>query len=243
MQNYVVQAALISIQVGLPRTIHPAETDDPRNDSWITGFFKTPVQGRIWLSRENLEGDGQADLHNHGGVDKAINAYPHEHYTYWKETLARQNLDLGAFGENFTISGILESDVCIGDVFHIGEARIQVSQPRQPCWKLSRRWRLKDFALRVQDTGRTGWYFRVLTEGFVEAGTPLVLTERPHPQWTVAVANSIMHHRTSDMEAARSLMECDSLAVRWKHTLAKRVATGTASNNAARLYGPGSLDQ
>lgn len=243
MQNNVIQAALVSIQVGLPRTIHPDATGDPHNDSWTTGFFKTPVHGKIWLKRDNLEGDGQADLHNHGGAEKAINAYPHEHYTYWKETLDLQNLDVGAFGENFTITGLLECDVCIGDVFHIGEARIQISQPRQPCWKLSRRWRVKDFAVQVQDTGRTGWYFRVLTEGFVEAGNPLVLIQRPNPQWTVALANTIMHHRTSDIEAARSLMECGSLAVRWKDTLAKRVTTGTASSNTTRLYGPGSSGQ
>jgi len=238
LSKSVVKADLISIQVGLPKTINQGEADDSPNPSWTTGFFKNPVQGKIWLSHTNLEGDGQADLHNHGGLEKAINTYPHEHYTYWEQTLGWRKLDAGSFGENFTINGLLESDVCIGDIFDVGEARIQVSQPRQPCWKLSRRWGIHDLALQVQNTGRTGWYFRVLTEGFVEAGTQLVLSERPHPQWSVSLANDIMHQRTSDMEAARSLMECDGLALRWKATLAKRVATGSASSNDARLYGP-----
>jgi len=208
---------------------------------WTTGFFKTPVYGQIRVGHVNLEGDGQADLTNHGGSEKAINAYPFEHYRYWQETIGLQDLQAGAFGENFTVTGVLESDVCIGDIFEIGDTRLQISQPRQPCWKLARRWRVKDFALRVQDTGRTGWYFRVLQEGMVEAGSKLTITERPYPQWTIALANDVMHQRIFDMGAARSLMECHLLSVRWKETLAKRLATGKASNNSARLYGPGSL--
>lgn len=238
MKNTIVGAKLLSIQAGLPKTIHDEKTLDSIDRSWTTGFFKLPVYGRIRLNRTNLDGDGQADLHNHGGIEKAINAYPHEHYGFWAERLGIQNLEHGAFGENFTIGGLTESDVCIGDVFEIGEVRVQISQPRQPCWKLSRRWHVRDLALQVQNSGRTGWYFRVLTEGFVEADLPLILAERPYPQWTVALANDIMHHHTSDMEAARSLMECHFLATRWRSTLAKRLETGVASNNAARLYGP-----
>jgi MOSC domain-containing protein YiiM len=185
-----------------------------------------------------LEGDGQADLVNHGGPEKAVNVYPIEHYHYWKQTLGLTNLSSGAFGENFTTNGITESDVCIGDVFEIGDALVQISQPRQPCWKLARRWRVRELAVRVQETGRTGWYFRVLKEGIVEKGMQLALTDRPCPEWTVALANDVMHHRMSDMDAARSLMGCRFLAVRWRETLAKRVSTGTIGNSTARLYGP-----
>jgi len=234
----IAEAKIFSIQVGLPKTINTDETTDSTYRPWTTGFFKLPVDGRVWLGRDNLDGDGQADLHNHGGEDKAVNAYPHEHYAFWTERLGLENLNTGAFGENFTLSGLIESDVCIGDIFEIGDARIQISQPRQPCWKLSRRWHVRDLALQVQNTGHTGWYFRVLHEGFVEAGMSLRLTERPHPQWTVTLANDIMHHHTSDFEAARSLMDCRSLASRWKTTLEKRITTGTAGDNAARLYGP-----
>jgi len=222
-------------------TIGRKDAIDTWDQLWTTGFFKTQVPGEIRIGRINLEGDGQADLTNHGGLEKAINAYPFEHYAYWQETLGLRDLPHGAFGENFTITGILESDVCIGDVFEIGHALIQISQPRQPCWKLARRWRIKDLALQVQETGRTGWYFRVLKEGFVQAGATLELVERPYPQWTVALANEVMHHRMFDKEAAVSLMECHLLSVRWRETLAKRLATGTTSNNTARLYGPDSL--
>jgi len=234
-----MKAELLSIQVGIPSTVGQRDAVDPMDQPWTTGFFKTSVQGPIWMGRTNLEGDGQADLANHGGPEKAINAYPLEHYSYWRETLGLQIFEHGAFGENFTISGAMEDDVCIGDTFEIGNAYIQISQPRQPCWKLARRWRIKDLAFRVQETGRTGWYFRVLKEGMVEPGAQLNLIERPYPQWTVALANDVMHRRMSDMESARSLMECRLLSTRWKETLATRLATGTFKSNSKRLYGPG----
>ncbi|MCP9471414.1 MAG: MOSC domain-containing protein [Nitrospira sp.] len=185
-----------------------------------------------------MEGDGQADLVNHGGSEKAINVYPLEHYSYWEHALGLADLPYGAFGENFTTTGCLESDVCIGDMFTVGEAVVQISQPRQPCWKLSRRWRMRDFALKVQETGRTGWYFRVLKEGMVEPGAQMVLTQRPYPQWTVHAANQVMHQCPQDGDAARRLLECHLLSERWRETLRKRVATGTISNGIARLFGP-----
>jgi len=239
LTNISLQAELLSIQVGTPSTVGHKDAVDPMDQRWTTGFFKTSVKDPIWVGCTNLEGDGQADLKNHGGPEKAINAYPHEHYSYWEETLGLQTLSHGAFGENFTLTGALEDDVCIGDTFEIGNACIQVSQPRQPCWKLARRWRIKDLAFRVQETGRTGWYFRVLKEGMVKPGTQLTLIERPYPQWTVSAANDVMHHHMSDMESVRSLMECRLLSTRWKETLATRLATGTIKSNSDRLYGPG----
>ena len=130
----------------------------------------------------------------------------------------------GGFGENFTTQGLLEQEVCIGDVFKVGEAVVQVSQPRQPCWKLSRRWKIEDFAVRIQQTGKTGWYFRVLKEGYVEARTRLILTERTFLQWTVAVTNQIMHHRKTDFAAAQALAQCSALSPRWQESLLRRVS-------------------
>ena len=119
-----------------------------------------------------IEGDGQADLVNHGGVDKAICVYPLAHYPHWQEMIGRE-LSPAAFGENFTVDGLTEADVCIGDTWRVGEdVLVQVSQPRQPCWKLARRWQRKTLALEVQESGKTGWYFRVLEEGTVQAGMP-----------------------------------------------------------------------
>ncbi len=237
MKDQVV-ATIISLQVGQPRTVGSRESSDPFEEVWTTGFFKHSISESLWLNTVNLVGDGQADLVNHGGPEKAVNVYPVEHYPYWVETLPLPDLPPGAFGENFTTTGLLESDVCIGDVFEIGESLVQISQPRQPCWKLARRWGIKDLALRVQETGRTGWYFRVLREGHVQAGNRLVLVERHHPTWTVFSANEVMHRRTQDRQAARSLADCADLSSRWRDKLNRRALTGTIESTSSRLDGP-----
>ena len=230
---------LLSIQVGLPRTVGRPDATDPIDKSWTTGIFKEPVAGPVRLGASNLVGDGQADLQNHGGPEKAVNVYPAEHYPYWASDLCLPVLPHGAFGENFTTAGADEASVCIGDIYAVGTALVQVSQPRQPCWKLARRWRVKDLALRVQQAGRTGWYFRVLREGDIEAGMLLVLHERPHPEWTVAAANAVMHHRKADLEATRALAACSALSVRWRESLSRRAATGLPTSTSGRLDGTG----
>lgn len=233
----VHEVELISLNVGLPRTVGQPDATDPQKKAWTTGFLKEPVVGPVWLGRTNLVGDGQADLQNHGGAEKAVNAYPIEHYAYWRADLSFAELPFAAFGENFTTAGALEADVCIGDVFQVGDAQVQISQPRQPCWKLARRWRVKDLALRVQQTGRTGWYFRVLNEGFVKVGDRIQLLERPHPEWSVAAANEVMHPRRDDAAAARSLAACPALSASWRRSLSRRAAAGAAGSTAARLGG------
>ena len=209
-----------SIQAGLPRTL-----SDAGGGMWTTGLFKEPVPGPVRLSRLNIEGDGQADLRHHGGADKAVNVYPWEHYARWNLELSPVTLSPGGFGENFTTEGLFEAEVCVGDSFQAGEAVVQVSQPRQPCSKLSRRYGIEEFALRVQRSGRTGWYLRVLKEGTVEAGSVLRLFERPFPEWTVAEANEVMHVRKTDREASRSLASCPLLSESWRATLSKRCQT------------------
>lgn len=230
-------AKVISVQVGRPKTVGNEGSSDPMDQIWTTGFFKEPTSRSLWLSKTNLDGDGQADMENHGGPEKAVNVYPIEHYSYWADALSL-DLPRGSFGENFTIEGILESDACIGDIFEVGESLVQVSQPRQPCWKLARRWRVKDLAVRVQETGRTGWYFRVLREGHVQAGSRLLLVERPFPRWTVAAANTVMHQDRENMVLARDLSECADLSSRWRSKLRQRVATGTIESTSSRLDGP-----
>ena len=237
-----VSAAVVSLQVGQPRTVGSSGETDQADPVWTTGFFKEPMSGLVWLGQTNLDGDGQADLENHGGPEKAVNVYPAEHYPYWARTIGLTNLHPGGFGENFTIEGLLESDVCIGDIFEIGESLVQVSQPRQPCWKLARRWLVKDLALRVQETGRTGWYFRVLREGHVQAGTRLVLVERHHPNWTVSAANEVMHHRIDDRQAAQNLADCIHLSPRWRDKLKRRALSGIPENSSSRLDGPRKID-
>ncbi|RFC35844.1 MAG: MOSC domain-containing protein YiiM [Candidatus Nitrotoga sp. LAW] len=227
---------LLSIQVGLPKKQDIPDALDTMDQEWTTGFFKEPVFGPIWVGTTNLTGDGQADLRVHGGPDKAINAYPYEHYAFWLAELNYKELPNGAFGENFTMTGILETEACIGDIFELGDALVQISQPRQPCWKLSRRWRVQDLVARVVRTGKTGWYFRVLREGNIQAGATLALVERPYPEWTVATANNIMLHRKENYVAAQALADCPALSVSWKTTLSRTTATDVAADTLARNF-------
>lgn len=233
-------ARLASIQVGRPRELGPEGAADPMDRPWTSGFLKEPVAGPVALRRTNLEGDGQADLVNHGGPDKAVCCYPAAHYPGWRTELGRPEMAHGAFGENFTIDGLAEPDVCIGDVFRVGGALVQASQPRQPCWKLARRWKLKTLTLTVQESGRTGWYFRVLAEGTVAAGDLVERVERPHPGWTIAEANRVMHRDKDDRDAAAALAALPALSASWKATLTKRLAKGVEPDPARRLDGPGS---
>jgi len=228
---------LASLQVGLPHSLGADGASDPMDRHWTTGFFKEPVQGPIQLRTLNLDGDGQADLLHHGGPDKAVLAYSIEHYAGWRQTMNNPGLPFGAFGENFTVSRLTEADVCVGDTWQVGESAIvQVSQPRQPCWKLARRWRIKSLALQVQQTGRTGWYFRVLKEGMVAAGVPLVLLERPHPEWTVERANRVMHAEKADLAGALELAATSLLSENWRKTLTRR-AENLEPDASKRLIG------
>lgn len=230
---------LLSVQVGLPRRLGEDGAADPMERPWATGFFKLPVPGPVRLGPTNLDGDGQADLAHHGGPDKAVLAYPAAHYPDWRRELGDPGLPFGGFGENFTVEGLTEADVCVGDTWRVGDGvAVQVSQPRQPCWRLARRWRVKTLAARVQETGRTGWYFRVLAEGVVAAGMPLVLADRPHPGWTVERANRVMHADPDDLHAAAELAAVLALSASWKTTLLRRVEQAVRPDPAKRLTGP-----
>lgn len=227
---------LLSIQTGLPRDFGTEGAADPAERPWVSGICKTTIEGPVEATATGLVGDGQADLKNHGGPDKAINAYPADHFAFWREEAGFEPT-AGAFGENFTTLDLLEADVCVGDIFRVGGVVVQISQPRQPCWKLDRRWRRPGLCARVQETGRTGWYFRVLQGGSLAAPAEFALLERPHPEWTVAAANEVMHHRKHDLDAARALSACPALAESWRTKLAHRAAGGAAGSDRARLLG------
>ena len=212
---------LVSIQVARPGVYGRPDADDWMDQPWQTGFYKQQVDGPRRLSRTNLDGDGQADLHNHGGPDKAVLAYASAHYPAWRELLDRPDLPHGAFGENFTVDGLDEDTVSIGDIYRLGTALVEVSQPRQPCWKLARRWRIKELPALVEQTGRTGWYLRVLEEGEVAPGQLLTLQERPYPDWTVTRATRTMRGRTRDRAAAGELAGIEALAASWRDRLAE----------------------
>jgi MOSC domain-containing protein YiiM len=213
---------LSSLQVGLPQQFGTADAPHPHDRLWTTGIHKQPVTGPIDLGPTGLVGDGVADLVHHGGSDKAINAYPADHYPTWQAELGRPDFGPGAFGENFTIAGLVEGDLAIGDRFRVGDSVvIEVSQPREPCWKLARRWRMKDLAVRVIATGRSGWYFRVITPGVVAAGMPLTRIARGSSEWTITAANAVMHGRPVDRAAAGRLATVPGLATSWVEALTK----------------------
>jgi MOSC domain-containing protein YiiM len=213
---------LCSIQVGTPQSYGFDDAVDAHDKPWTTGFFKTGIEGRVFADKTNLTGDGQADLKNHGGVDKAVLAYSADHYSMWRQELGKPDLPHGAFGENLTIAGLNESSVCIGDVFSVGTVAFEVSQPRQPCWKLARRWRMHELTGMVVRNGRSGWYLRVLEPGWIEVGMPVALIERPSPDWTIARANEILHHRKTDLFLTLELANVPRLANSWVGELHQR---------------------
>lgn len=232
-----------ALHIGMAREVVGEGSGAWWDKPWRTGFHKQPVEGPCWLGYQGFAGDEQADRAVHGGVDKAVCVYPSEHYPFWRESLALPGMPLGAFGENLTTQGLLESNVCIGDIFVLGETRVQITQPRQPCWKLARRWRIKNLALRVEQTGYTGFYFRVLRHGQVRAGDTLTLESRPHAEWTILRCNQIMHHEPQDIDGAAGLATVDPLSGSWKDRLWSRVslsATGTSTRKTRLLDSPDS---
>jgi MOSC domain-containing protein YiiM len=207
---------VVSIQVGKPKPVPYG------NREIMTAFNKQPVRGPVWLAQLNLAGDQQANLEYHGGPDKAVCAYPMDHYAYWEQKLGRP-LAPGAFGENLTLRGLLEDELCVGDVFRLGEALLQVTEARIPCVKTAIRHGVDDMPLQLQKTGYTGFYFRVLQEGHVEAGQTLELVER-HPLGVkVSYLNQIRYHDRDNVEGLRRILEVNELSGAWRVSLQKRL--------------------
>lgn len=211
-----MSARVVSLNVGLPRSLAHGEGHVE------SGIFKSSVQRSLSLGEMGLEGDGQADLEHHGGPDKAVCVYAVEHLPYWGERLGL-GLEPGAFGENFSVEGLVETEVRIGDVYRIGTATAQVSQPRIPCFKLSARHGEKELALWVKETGYTGFYLRCLEPGEVRAGDGIFLVKRPEHGPTVAEANRIMHGDKKDAAGTERLRATPELSDEWKRMLKSRM--------------------
>jgi len=212
-----MSAKLLSIQVGLPREV------EWRGKLVRTSIFKAPVEGRVRVDRLNLEGDGQSDLSVHGGRDKAVYAYPSEHYAYWKAELPDAVLDPGAFGENLTIEGLLEDRVCIGDQIRCGTAAFVVTQPRTPCFKLGIRFGRPDIVKRFQRSGRSGFYLAVMREGEIGAGDALELIESPGERVSVAEIARIAGDDSADPKLLRRISELPALAESWRKHFRERL--------------------
>jgi len=208
---------LVTLQAGAVVEYPPVE---PGGKPWRSAIDKQPLSGPVFLTSLGLENDQQSDHRHHGGPDRAVNVYPAEHYNYWRATHGLELMTGGAFGENFTTLGLLEHTACIGDVFRVGEAVVEISQPRGPCYKLNRRWQYPDLQRRAEETHRYGWYMRVRQEGLVEGGLEMTMLEHPFPTWTVRRVYELMQDHT-DSEAVRSLVACPALADGWREALQK----------------------
>jgi len=217
----VVVIGLQSVNVGVPAPLGVVNGERV----W-SAIAKRPVTGseRLWLSLMNLTGDGQADLTVHGGSDKAVYAYPSEHLGPWREELG-EDLGPAPFGENLSTHGVVESDVGIGDIWSWGDALLQVSQPRWPCFKLSLHRGRDDIQARLRRTGRTGWYLRVLQAGEVPIGGPITVAERDPQHVTVHDAHLAMSDvHLDDLSRLEAVASHPALASQWRTPLEDRLA-------------------
>ena len=203
---HALDAQILSVNVGLPRRV------TWKGRSVLTGIFKEPVAGPVFARRLDLDGDRQADLTVHGGVDKAVYAYPAEHYDLWQQELVPLALPWGMFGENLTTHGLNEHSVWIGERFQVGEAVFVVTQPRQPCYKLAVRFGRDDILRRLVRSRRIGWYFAVEHEGAIEAGKPIVRLGAPARSLTVAAVAELLFTDTPDEEHLRVAATLPELA-------------------------------
>lgn len=207
-----------------------------RHRSIRSAFVKKPVTGPVAATELGLRGDEHGDTTSHGGPDKAICVFPAEHYPHYEQLLERR-LERPAFGENLTTWGLTEQDVCIGDVLRVGTALVQVSLPRNPCYRLAARHGVKRLPLWLERSGRTGFYLRVLEPGELSAGGPVELVHRHHAVVTIAEANRVMHHDKQDWPAIRALLALPELGESWRRTFGRRLS-GEIEDASKRRYGP-----
>ncbi len=213
---------ILSVNVGLPREV-----------TWqgkvvTTGIFKEPVKGPVMMRTLNLEGDRQADLTVHGGVTKAVYAYPSEHYGYWRTELPGVDLPWSMFGENFTTEGLLEGAVYIGDRFRIGETEVMVTEPRMPCYKLGIKFGRADIIKRFLASRRTGFYFAVVREGTVGTADAIKLIGHEQQDISVADITRLYAFQKDDLKSLRRAIEVEALPKSWKgyfqHQLEKQLS-------------------
>lgn len=189
---------------------------DANGRQYQTGIYKSVQMGQIWLRKLGVQGDAQADLNAHGGPHRAVYCYAHENYSYWAAQLGRRDFRYGQFGENLTTLGVVESRACIGDIYRIGGALIQVSQPRVPCYKLADKLGIAGFEKTFLAANRPGFYARVLQEGRVEAGEPIALVERDPAGLTVTQVNAARYLDKSDRATAQRAVNLAALSPGWR---------------------------
>lgn len=216
-----------------------AQPFGPRGEASAIG--KSSAQGPWSIGYDGLAGDEQADRVHHGGREKALHHYPRDHYAAWLAeipALAERLAMPPAFGENLSPFGLTESSVCIGDVYSLGSAKLQVSQARQPCWKLNIHFTRPDMAMCVQRTLRTGWYYRVLEPGTVDAGEPLRCVDRPQPLWPLSRILDLLYRRPLAFDELRQLSDVPQLAEGWRRIVDRRISRRSVESWTERTRTP-----
>jgi MOSC domain-containing protein YiiM len=211
---------LVSVRVGLVVRYPRPKWDKGSGATWTSAYVKSPVPGSVHVGPEGLEGDQQHDRRSHGGPEMAVLAYADSHYDDWRDELDLVEIGPGGFGENLTIEGFDEKTVCIGDVWAVGEVRLQVSSPRGPCLNISRRWDRQDLMQRVIDTARGGWYLRVLQPGTIAPRQPVRRIERPQPDWTIERVFRLRYDEPRDPKLLAKVAKVKELAPHWRESLA-----------------------
>jgi MOSC domain-containing protein YiiM len=214
--------SIASLNTGTPREVTYAE-----NRKLKTSLQRTPVKEKIFLDLMGFQGDQVADPVNHGGRDKAVCGYPAVHYSTWKEELSR-DMPPASFGENLTIIGLTEDQIHIGDIFRIGEAELQCTQPRQPCHKLTKIFGFPKLASRIQDLGYCGYYFRVLKQGWLQVGMAVERIHSDEKKISVREAHYLMYRDKTKYDAIEQLMAHPALSESWKNSFSKRLANRKA---------------
>jgi MOSC domain-containing protein YiiM len=204
---------VVSVNVAVPRTVVW------KGHEVRTGIFKEPVEGPVMMRRLNFDGDRQADLTVHGGPDKAVYAYPSEHYPLWKDELPGMVLPWGMFGENLTTERLSEQEIHIGDKFRIGEAIVRVTQPRTPCYKLALKFQRDDMLKRMLTNGRSGFYFSVVERGVVQAGDVIERIHEDPGGISVAEINTLYRDGGKDANLLRRAANLEALPENWRDYL------------------------
>lgn len=222
---------LLALSVGPIKAIGPEKLQ--------SGIDKKPVDRPLFLTKTGFIGDEQADKKHHGGAEKAVHHYDFDHYAFWKNELGHKAVfdTPTAFGENLSTSGLSEKDIAVGDVYRLGKAIIEVSQGRQPCFRLNVRFGVTDMSMRTQKSGRTGWYYRVLQEGEVTLQDELELLERLHEEWTIYRLWKAFYVTRTDYEELSHIASLNELSPSWRSLAQKRLDNYDIEDWTKRLYG------
>jgi MOSC domain-containing protein YiiM len=208
---------ILSVNVSLPKEL------DYEGQKVRTGIFKEPVEGRVRLRTLNLDGDKQADLTVHGGPDKAVYAYPIEHYEYWRRLFTNIEMSNGMFGENLTVDGLKESEVSIGDVFQIGTSKVIATQPRMPCYKLGVKFGRMDILKMFLASGRSGIYFKVLEEGEVGAGDTIEQIRKDPNGITISDVVRLYASDKENIKMMQLAVKVEPFPDGWKHYFLEKI--------------------